>query len=305
MRYWWVNQNQTYGSEVHGGFMWSPKTRSDGGRNQFYDNMTLVRPGDVVFSYSDTRIKALGVVKENAISAVKPDFGSAGQNWSAEGWYVAVEFTELDQPMRPKDNIGLIRPHLPEKYSPLQKTGDGIQSVYLAEVPKQMANVLIRLTSAEDVPVVNDVEMAAEEQKSEEAIKGRTDIGPAVKTQLINARRGQGVFKTNVKLNEKSCRVTGVNDPRFLIASHIKPWKDSNDEEKLHGCNGLLLAPHVDRLFDRGMITFTDDGQMLVSKHLKNSLLKSWGISTQVNVGSFNKDQAKFMDHHRKVVFKR
>ena len=61
MRYWWVNQNQTYRTEVPGGFLWSPKTRSDGARNQFYDNMKDVVAGDVVFSFCDTRIKAIGV----------------------------------------------------------------------------------------------------------------------------------------------------------------------------------------------------------------------------------------------------
>ena len=66
MNYWWVNQNQTYRTEVRGGFLWSPKTLSDGGKNQFYDNMREVTPGDVIFSFSDTRIKALGIALSRA-----------------------------------------------------------------------------------------------------------------------------------------------------------------------------------------------------------------------------------------------
>ena len=62
MEYWWVNQNQTYQFEVHGGYMWSPKANTNGARNQFYDNMTETRPGDVVFSFKDTYIKAVGIV---------------------------------------------------------------------------------------------------------------------------------------------------------------------------------------------------------------------------------------------------
>jgi len=61
MRYWWVNQNQTYMHEVFGGYLWSPKTNSNGARNQFYDNMKRVDPGDVVLSFSDTYIKAVGI----------------------------------------------------------------------------------------------------------------------------------------------------------------------------------------------------------------------------------------------------
>ena len=70
-------------------------------------------------------------------------------------------------------------------------------------------------------------------------------------------RRGGGrVFKSNVRLNENKCRVTGITDQRLLIASHIKPWAVSSDKEKLDGCNGLLLSP---RLFERGLISFGND----------------------------------------------
>lgn len=55
MRYWWVNQNQTYKAEIRGSFMWSPKQNANGARNQFYENMREVSPGDVVFSFCDTR----------------------------------------------------------------------------------------------------------------------------------------------------------------------------------------------------------------------------------------------------------
>lgn len=101
MRYWWVNQNQTYRTEVPGGFLWSPKTRSDGARNQFYDNMKEVVAGDVVFSFCDTRIKAIGMATGCAQTAPKPDFGATGMNWSMEGWLVPVEFKELTDPIRP------------------------------------------------------------------------------------------------------------------------------------------------------------------------------------------------------------
>lgn len=82
VRYWWVNQNQTYRAEVRGSFMWSPKRNANGVRNQLYENMREVSPGDVVFSFYDTRIKAIGVVTGGAQTGPKPDFGNAGLNWS-------------------------------------------------------------------------------------------------------------------------------------------------------------------------------------------------------------------------------
>ena len=143
MRYWWVNQNQTYRAEVRGSFMWSPKQNANGARNQFYENMREVSPGDIVFSFCDTRIKAIGVVTGGAQTGPKPDFGAAGANWSREGWFVPVDYCVLTNQIRPKDHAAILRPFLPSKYSPLQESGDGLQSVYLAEVPQALADAMI------------------------------------------------------------------------------------------------------------------------------------------------------------------
>ena len=55
------------------------------------------------------------------------------------------------------------------------------------------------------------------------------------------------------------------SDPNFLIASHIKPWKVSDNVLRLDGSNGLTLAPRIDRLFDKGYITFSQDGSLFLS----------------------------------------
>ena len=310
MNYWWVNQNQTYKAEVGGGFLWSPKTRADGARNKFYDNMLDVHPGDVVFSFCDTRIKAVGVVTQQAVSSPKPDFGSAGAAWSAEGWLVTAEFSVFTTPIRPKDHIDALRPHLPVKYSPLQSTGDGLQSVYLASVPFHMAEVLIQLIGF-DYQAAIDLLIVRMEPEVEEPLKAveialmeRTDIGPTQKKQLINARRGQGLFRANVRLHEQSCRLTLVFEPEHLRASHIKPWKDSSDSEKIDGSNGLFLAPHIDHLFDRGFISFDDSGVILISPALTPSIASAWGVEVGKNVGSFTAKQRTYLAYHRQNVFK-
>jgi hypothetical protein len=310
MQYWWVNQNQTYKKEVPGGFLWSPKTKANGTSNRFYEHMREVAPGDIIFSFCDTRIKAIGIAIAAAETTSKPDFGKTGTSWSKEGWLVPVEFRELTNQIHPKTHIELLRPHLPVKYSPLQNSGDGLQSVYLAKVPPQMAAVLIQLIGEEyafALPLLEDVADFSETalDKLEQGIRGRTDIDGTTREQLIKSRRGQGVFRANVRLNEDRCRVTGVTDPTCLRASHIKPWKDSTDAEKLNGCNGLLLAPHVDHLFDKGKISFADDGTLIISEKLDHDLLSRWGIPVNLNVGSFNGEQAKFLDYHRSTVLKR
>jgi hypothetical protein len=67
---------------------------------------------------------------------------------------------------------------------------------------------------------------------------------------LIVARRGQGLFKQRVMQVENRCRITGVTNPIHLRASHCKPWRDSINEERINGENGLLLTPTMDHLFD-------------------------------------------------------
>lgn len=135
-------------------------------------------------------------------------------------------------------------------------------------------------------------------------LEGRTDIGATTKEQLVKSRRGQGVFRANVRLNEKSCRITKTTNPKHLRASHIKPWKDSTDQEKLSGFNGLMLAPHIDHLFDSGMISFTNEGDLLVSKQLSAEILSQWGIMCPLNVGPFSPDQCGFLEYHRTAVFR-
>jgi hypothetical protein len=307
MRYWWVNQNQTYKFEVPGGFLWSPKTRSDGGQNYFYKTMTEVRPGDLVFSFCDTYIKAIGVVQRQAVTAPKPDFRNAGSNWSMEGWYVEVEFIELINPFKPKDFMEQIRPLLADKYAPLQESGSGLQGIYLTEISPKFGQLLELLSHADIPKIQHDLAPVPDDESEYEInleIEARKLDGDLEKIQITKSRRGQGIFKANVRLVENHCRITGVTNIKHLRASHIKPWSESNNEEKLDGYNGLLLSPHVDHLFDRGFISFRDSGEIIVSKELNPTILEQWSIHSDQNVGAFKSNQGVYLEFHRDVILK-
>ena len=304
MRYWWVNQNQTYQHEVGGGYLWSPKVNADGRKNRFYDSMTEAEPGDIVFSFCDTFIKAVGVVTGRHSSAPKPtEFGAAGSYWNQEGWYLPVRFTELRSPIRPKDNMELIAPTLPDKYSPLQPSGNGNQGVYLAPVPEGMAVVINTLLSGQVEEVTKATELDDNPVADVQQVLADPDIQQTFKQQLVNARVGQGLFRSRVELIEEGCRITGVADRRFLRASHIKPWAVSDNQERLDGNNGLLLAPHVDHLFDKGFISFANDGLLLVSEIVPAPVLTAWHIR-QVKRRALTHGQMFYMEFHRAEVFK-
>ncbi|HEY5566297.1 MAG TPA: HNH endonuclease signature motif containing protein [Gammaproteobacteria bacterium] len=112
-------------------------------------------------------------------------------------------------------------------------------------------------------------------------------IAETEKSALILARRGQGLFKQRVRLLERRCRITGVDRIEHLRASHCKPWRSSDDGERLDGENGLLLTPTIDHLFDRGFISFEPDGKLLVSPvaHLPSLERMGVAVGERVNVG--------------------
>jgi len=142
------------------------------------------------------------------------------------------------------------------------------------------------------------------EAKWDREIFARTDIGATQKEALVNARRGQGLFRERVIKLEKRCRVTSVELVDHLRASHIKPWALSSDAERLDGNNGLLLAPHIDHLFDRGYISFKDTGDLILSTSCPAKLIKAWGIDDSVSVGAFRPAQLSYLAHHREHVLK-
>lgn len=146
----------------------------------------------------------------------------------------------------------------------------------------------------------------ADPDGAEAAIRERVAASPAytpkMRQAISQARVGQGLFRAAVLAREPACRVTCVSQPRYLVASHIKPWAVCAGAEHLDGANGLMLAPHVDFLFDTGRISFTDDGQLLLAPALDRAILRAWHIDDKQHFGSFSPDQALYLAYHRAYV---
>jgi hypothetical protein len=306
---------------VAGGYLWSPKRKANGHLNPFYEFMREVAPGDVIFSFADTFVRAIGIAKSHCYECPKPlEFGSVGMNWEQVGWKIDVEYRSLSKPIRPAANMATLAPLLPERYSPLSANGHGSQSVYLTSVPAEMAHALAGLigheaqralqvgnTLAQDTGLSDRPAQALAEW--EEHLRSTIETSPTIteteKQQLVLSRRGQGTFRDNVSRIETHCRITGVNRPEHLIASHCKPWRDSDNAERLDGENGLLLTPSIDHLFDRGFIGFENNGELLVSPVAHELSLRKMGVPVgqRVNVGGFSQGQRRYLEFHRESVF--
>ncbi|MEG3057297.1 MAG: HNH endonuclease signature motif containing protein [Methanoculleus sp.] len=98
--------------------------------------------------------------------------------------------------------------------------------------------------------------------------RANKSLSSTERESLILSRIGQGEFRSGLISYWKRCAVTGCDSIALLRASHIKPWRDSDNAERLDAYNGLLLAPNLDSAFDKGYISFDDSGEMLISGEL-------------------------------------
>lgn len=314
--FWWVNHSQTHSQEILGGYLWSPKVEKNSARSQFYDNMREAKPGDVVVSFADAKISYIGTIVEHAFSAPKPtEFGNIGLNWSHEGWLLPVEWQQTSIVIRPKSFIEKLAPLLPLKYSPINAaSGNGNQKAYLARISKNIFEILfpvldqtvIRVSPARNLVQSTESFIEIIDGEIVKTIESSTDLSETEKNQLIKSRKGQGLFRSNVFSNESHCRLTGVTNPSLLIASHIKPWRScQSGSERLDGHNGLLLTPHADLLFDRGFLTFENNGRPVFSDKLLRSDIELLRFPEVPPLATkrFTERQRAYLEFHRANVF--
>lgn len=137
---------------------------------------------------------------------------------------------------------------------------------------------------------------------------------PTVKTnrdsgrqgEIRRARKGQGIYRDKMLQECPFCPITMINDERLLIASHIKPWAVSSDDEKLDPKNGFMLSPLYDKLFDRGLMTFTEDRRIILSNWLSPKNKERLGVKDGQFIQMLPLDDARqsYMQFHRTSVFK-
>ena len=138
--------------------------------------------------------------------------------------------------------------------------------------------------------------------KEVEELKNDHTLTSFEKESIILSRIGQGKFRDELIDLWKSCSISRFDDVRFLIASHIKPWKKSTNQEKIDKYNGLLLLPTYDKLFDLGFISFDDDGKIIISKFLFDFDKLSIDENIIIDIKDGNK---KYLKYHREEILKK
>ena len=131
------------------------------------------------------------------------------------------------------------------------------------------------------------------------------DLTVTEKMVLISARRGQGKYRDDLIELWGHCSVTECVGTTYLKASHIRPWRDSSNIERLDVFNGLLLIPNLDMAFDRGFITFEDDGVIRISSLLSLDAQDKLGINGDLKILNIHKENIKYLEFHRANIFEK
>jgi putative restriction endonuclease len=136
-----------------------------------------------------------------------------------------------------------------------------------------------------------------------QAIRGNAEA-KTEKLSIVNSRVGQGKFRQSLlTMWDGKCCVSGLAIKDLLRASHIKPWSDVNNKERLDGYNGLLLGPQFELPFDQGFITFDDQGKLLVSSEMTTADVTKAGIRGGESIKGLTPSHFGYLEYHRKEVF--
>jgi len=189
-----------------------------------------------------------------------------------------------------------LQPLLPSKYSPLDKHGKGAEG-YLYTLPARAGTFLLDKASA-----AQPMGEAATDVIGEAVARAIPD--QTQRAAVVQSRVGQGQFRADVLQHwGHRCAVTNCALVGMLKASHIKPWRDSNNAERLNAYNGLALIPNLDAAFDRGLITFDDTGRIELSPHFPPTDAALLGISTGPRLVHVRDQHRSYLAYHRENIF--
>lgn len=294
MNFYWVNVGKTIKEVLNGNFLWAPEaSRTKSGQTKrldHWDNVANVQAGDLIFCCHDQTITHVAEATRNAYQATRPATRSFSE-WADLGNRVDVDLTSLPTPIRrddiADDFIALYDSHCHPRIFTKDAT---LKQIYMARLPKDAGVYLL-----ETAHLVEGFELALVDNESHGTLSTTT------RETIVKARVGQGKFRTDLLQKwGNQCSLTGLSNAGLLIASHIHAWSLSNNDERIDPENGLLLAPHIDRLFDRGLISFDDGGRLLIGSSLPSVDQLALGLDRYKALRGMTPGNRRYMALHRR-----
>lgn len=135
------------------------------------------------------------------------------------------------------------------------------------------------------------------------AVENDNNIKATEKDSIVKSRIGQGIFRNNLIEYWHGCAISQCPFTWMLIASHIKPWRDADNQERLDTYNGLLLLPNYDKLFDLGYISFTQTGKIMYSRLLDKFDREAIGLTSDLHLVKLENQHLKYLKYHNENCF--
>ena len=135
------------------------------------------------------------------------------------------------------------------------------------------------------------------------AVENDNTIKVTEKDSIVKSRIGQGIFRKGLIEYWHGCAISQCPLTWMLIASHIKPWRDADNQERLDAYNGLLLLPNYDKLFDLGYISFNSKGKIMYSRLLDKFDRETIGLTNNLHLVKLEEQHLKYLKYHNDNCF--
>jgi putative restriction endonuclease len=229
----------------------------------------------------------------DAYAAPRPQTRTFGK-WHSEGFKIDVDLEILKPPIDTeifrRDFINLYN----DRCDPRLFDVNGKPSQqYMISLPEGAGAAILEATGDAAILVQDKISSVTQPKKKATATQ---------RDAIVKARVGQGRFRDDVlKMWTNQCPVTKVDMPEILVASHIVSWQLSTDEEKVDAFNGFPLSPAVDKLFDKGYISFSDSGGLLLHNCIRRGLLIRLGIDPDAMISGLSERHRAYLKRHRQT----
>lgn len=295
MEFYWVNIGSTYRTVIDHRFLWAPiNSISPTGQEitrVHWDNVSEVKTGDIIFCYYNQRISFLARATADSYQNLKPHDRSF-KDWERIGYQVDVEIIDLDRAILRDDISAEFMLRFNHRTTPsLFKNNAEVNVIYMAHLPVDAGLFLLE--------AVGQIKLL-ENSLIDQGNLDKKRILPTTRDALVKARVGQGKFRSDlIKRWNGMCALTSLKTVDILIASHIDAWALCDNTARLDPDNGLLLAPHIDKLFDFGMISFTNDGRLLAKESLSAEDRDILGFDRFTRLRNVSAGNAMYLQKHR------
>ncbi len=276
--------------------LWTPTENSN---RYVHQSIHDIKEGDIVYISLNAQI----VAYSHSINAPYKYDNTEQKKYPPSGHRVDLKIENLLSPFKIKNYKKEVLEYRKKvkKHFPYDKNCNGVQGAYLYEISQEFSDFIISLIEKNGNKKVEIYSNKKEIEEIEQLLEDKKLIGEE-KEIVIKARVNQGIFRKQLLNSECKCKLCGLSNEKLLIASHIKPWSESDENEKLHVHNGLLFCPHHDKLFDKFLISFEDDGKIIISDELsqEDRMLLNIRDSMKVKISDENK---KYLKWHRDKFF--